>query len=236
MSVNASVMPRSELIGSSATTPPRVDAFSRPQDWNPESFAWEQIRGLVRRVFFTNRAYPVKQVVFSAAESHTDVGSICNQVGRALAQETSADIAIVSRSSEPLEANDVHTDPARSGSSGIKSWSIQIAPNLWRVPQSGLRELCRDSGSGRYWLSCLAELQKDFEYAVIHGPSVGGSSESALLGQLADGIILVLEAHNTRRATARKIKETLEGSHSRILGTVLSERTFPVPERIYRRL
>ena len=31
-------------------------------------------------------------------------------------------------------------------------------------------------------------------------------------------------------------KETLEATQSRILGTVLSERTFPVPERIYRRL
>jgi Mrp family chromosome partitioning ATPase len=82
----------------------------------------------------------------------------------------------------------------------------------------------------------LAELQNDFEYVVIHGPVAGASSESALLGQLADGIILVLEAHNTRRATARKIKETLESTQSRILGTVLSERTFPVPERIYRRL
>jgi hypothetical protein len=46
----------------------------------------------------------------------------------------------------------------------------------------------------------------------------------------------VLGAHSTRRATARKIKETLEAAQARILGTVLSERTFPVPERIYRRL
>jgi Mrp family chromosome partitioning ATPase len=56
------------------------------------------------------------------------------------------------------------------------------------------------------------------------------------VGQLADGIILVLDARSTRRATARKIKETLQGARSQILGTVLSERVFPVPESIYRRL
>ena len=39
----------------------------------------------------------MKQVVFSAAEPHTDVASLCDQVGRALALETSAHIAIVSR-------------------------------------------------------------------------------------------------------------------------------------------
>jgi Mrp family chromosome partitioning ATPase len=104
------------------------------------------------------------------------------------------------------------------------------------VPEFGVRECGEESGTGRYWLSCLAELRNEFEYAVIHGPAAGISSEAALLGQLADGIILVLEAHSTRKATARKIKETLEGAQSRILGTVLSKRTFPVPERIYRRL
>jgi len=86
------------------------------------------------------------------------------------------------------------------------------------------------------WLSCLLELRTEFEYVVIQGPVAAISSEAALLGQLTDGLILVLGAHSTRRATARKIKEILERSQSRILGTVLSERRFPIPERIYSRL
>jgi hypothetical protein len=128
------------------------------------------------------------------------------------------------------------TESAAIKSSSIKSWSMQTAVNLWRVPGFGLGECDEESGTGRYWLSCLAELRIEFEYAVIHGPAAGISSEAALLGQLADGIILVVGAHSTRRATARKIKETLEAAQSRILGTVLSERRFPVPEQIYRRL
>jgi len=122
------------------------------------------------------------------------------------------------------------------GRAAIKSWSRQTAVNLWRVPGFGLREWSEESGTGRYWISRLAELRKEFEYAVIEGPAAGISSEAALLGQLSDGIILVLGAHSTRRAAARKIKETLEGEQSRLLGTVLSERRFPIPERIYRRL
>jgi Mrp family chromosome partitioning ATPase len=90
-------------------------------------------------------------------------------------------------------------------------------------------------GTAHYWLSCLADLRNEFEYAVIQAPAAGVSSEAAMLGQLADGVILVLEAHTTRKAAARKIKESL-GAQSRILGIVLTERRFPVPERIYRRL
>jgi Mrp family chromosome partitioning ATPase len=86
------------------------------------------------------------------------------------------------------------------------------------------------------WLCCLKQLRQEFEYVVIEGPAAGVSSEAALLGQMTDGLILVLGAHRTRKATAQKIKQTLQGAQSRILGTVLSERRFPIPESIYNRL
>jgi hypothetical protein len=253
MSANADVLRYSEMMGSQAQEPAQLEISWGTNDWSPEDFAREQIRGLVRRVFFASGGRPVTQVVFSAAEPHTEVASICDQVGQALALETSAHIAVVGR--EPRAGEVVRERSCDAGrvaikssvesrsiksssikSSLIKSWSTQTAVNLWRVPGFGLREWGEESGTGRYWLSCLAELRNEFEYAVIEGPAAGISSEAGLLGQLTDGIILVLGAHSTRRATARKIKETLEAAQSRILGTVLSERRFPVPERIYRRL
>jgi hypothetical protein len=235
MSANADVLGRSELIGASAqdTALPPVEALCETRDWNPEDFAREQIRSLVRRVFFSGGTRQVRQVVFSAAGPNPDVADICDQVGQALAQETTSDIAIVGR--EPGESGAIRA-PRYMGNATIKSWATQTAINLWRVPEFRVRECGEGSRTGRHWLSCLAELRNEFEYAVIHGPAAGISSDAALLGELTDGIILVLGANSTRRATARTIKATLEATRSRILGTVLSERTFPIPERIYRRL
>lgn len=236
MSANADVLRSDDFTGSMAQESPllQVEVFRGPEVWNPEDFAREQIRGLVRRVFFTGGVRPVKQVVFSAAEPNTDVANICDQVGRALALDTRAHIAMVVR--EPWAGELERAHPRYVASGVIKSWSTQVGINLWRVPGFGLRECREESGTRPYWHSCLAGLRIEFEYAVIHGPVAGISSEAAVLGQLADGIILVLGAHSTRRASARKIKETLEAAQARILGTVLSERVFPVPERIYRRL
>lgn len=232
MSANAEVLQGAGLMGSAAKEAAvrHVAASGRVGEWNPEGFAREQIRGLVRRVFFTSGA-PVRQVVFSPVESQSGVGSICDQVGRALALETHSDVVIVSRgvANPELAAQ-------RDGRAAIKSWATQVAVNLWRVPEAGLCENSEESGTGCYWRARLAGLRNEFEYTVIHGPAAGISSEAALVGQLADGIILVLDARSTRRATARKIKETLQGARSQILGTVLSERVFPVPESIYRRL
>jgi hypothetical protein len=236
MSANAEVLQGSGLLDSPAreTTSPPIGVCSRPHDWNPQDFACEQIRGLVRQVFFTHRAAPIRQVVFSAADPQTDVAGICHQVGRALSLETNADIAIVDRSQTP-QVTPVLINPT-VGKVPIKSSAGRLGINLWRVPQIGSSERDRRSGSSRYWLAFLAELRDEFEYVVIHGEAAGVSSEAALLGHISDGIILVLDAQSTRRATARKIKETLESAQSRILGTVLCERTFPVPERLYRRL
>jgi hypothetical protein len=248
MSANADVLGCSEVMGSQVQEPAQQLEISwGTNDWNPEDFAREQIRGLVRRVFFASGGRAITQVVFSAAEPHTEVAGICDQVGQALALETSAHIAVVGREPRAGEVLREHSgDVGRAvkssinsssiKASSIKSWSTQTAVNLWRVPGFGPHEWGEESGTGRYWLSCLAELRSEFEYAVIEGPAAGISSEAGLLGQLTDGIILVLGAHSTRRATARKIKETLEAAQSRILGTVLSKRRFPVPERIYRRL
>ena len=58
----------------------------------------------------------------------------------------------------------------------------------------------------------------------------------ASMAQLADGIILVLSAQRTRLATARRIKEVLDAAQARILGTVLCDRVFPIPEKLYQRL
>jgi hypothetical protein len=236
MSANANVLHTSEVIGSSAREAalPLVQAACDDHLWNPEDFAHEQILGLVRRVFFAKDDRPVKQIVLSAAEPHLEIASICGRVALSLAHQTRASVALVDTGESAVET--AHPRAYSRGNVSIKSSSAQIGINLWRVPKSRLGECRADSGTGLQWLPCLEELRKEFEYSVIQGPAGGTTSEAALLGQLTDGIILVLGAQRTRRATARQIKETLEGAQCRILGTVLMERTFPIPERLYRRL
>lgn len=238
MSIHANVLTRAGLMNAEeeAREKPEAAIGYRIHAFDPQSFAREQIRTLVRRVFPSGAGQAVRQVVFCAAEARTDISSICEQVGHALALEASGDVAIVSRDFSGAATEQLESPGGGPEKGAIKSWASRLAPNLWCVPETGLRAMSHESATNRYWVASLARLREEFEYAVIQGPAAGVSSESALLGQLADGIILVIEAHNTRRATARKIKDSLQGGQSRILGTVLSERTFPVPEGIYRRL
>jgi Mrp family chromosome partitioning ATPase len=92
-------------------------------------------------------------------------------------------------------------------------------------------------GRSAAWLhGRLEQLRLDFDYTLLQAPAAGSSSEAAMFGSLCDGVILVLEARSTRRLAAQKVKAMLHAANARLLGTILTERTFPIPERIYRKL
>ncbi len=144
MNANADVLRSDDLTGSMAQESPlrQVEVFREPEVWNPEDFAREQIRGLVQRVFFASGGRPVTQVVFSGAEPDTDVAGLCDQVGQALALETSAHIAVVGREMTAELASWC------GGRAAIKSWSRQTAVNLWRVPGFGSARMRRGIRDG----------------------------------------------------------------------------------------
>jgi hypothetical protein len=214
--------------------------------WNPESFAREQIRGLVRQVFFSHAARPVRQVVFSTVDAETDVRGICRQVGEALALETVGSVAVAGSYPRVIHAGEIHErsqqeiteqdrtkQATKNESAALRQAASRLRGNLWLVPPAASSG---DTVPTASLHSHLCDLRREFEYSIVECPPAGASHEAAAMAQLADGIILVLSAQRTRRATALKVMRTLEAVQARILGTVLSDRVFPIPERIYRRL
>src|SRR5580698_4953675 len=63
--------------------------------WTLESFAEEQVRGLVRQVFLPGWPRPCRQVVFSPVDQGFDIAPICMQVGETLADEGSGVACVV---------------------------------------------------------------------------------------------------------------------------------------------
>ena len=211
-------------------------ASLRESGWNPENFAREQIRGLVRQVFFSNAVRQARQVVFSAIEPETDVRSICRNVGEALAPEVNGQVAVVGAYPRVIQSAEKHREIAAAeegGNTPLRRVATRVRGNFWLVPE-GAR--LSDSGPSASWHSFLAEVRRDFEYSIVQGAPAGESDEATALAQAADGIILVLSAQHTRRAAARRVMQALATARANILGTVLSDREFPIPEAIYRRL
>jgi protein-tyrosine kinase len=210
-------------------------------EWDPDSFAEEQIRGLVRQVFLPGWPKPAHQVVFSAVDPEVDISAICMQVGLALAAQAPGTSCLVEANmsgpglEQVLEKNGLDLVPNQETFSTRDS-SRRLSNQLWFMPRSVFRVGNENGWSGAWLRDRLAELRLTYDYTVLYGPPAGTRSEAALLASLCDGMVLVLEANSTRRVAAQKVKERLHAANARLLGAVLSERTFPIPEAIYRKL
>jgi hypothetical protein len=205
--------------------------------WNVEKFAREQIRGLVRMVFSASAPRPVRQVIFAAVDASTDVRGLCMSVAETLALETLGDIAVLGGYAQ-IVRDDTHNPEFvgrvdKNSAAPLHQIASHLRSNVWVLPaRQGHLDCAPASAADSY----LGEIRREFEYSIVAAQSAEESGEALAMAQFADGIILVLSAQSTRRATARRIKQRLEQAHVRLLGTVLSEREFPIPAGIYRRL
>ena len=115
-----------------------------------------------------------------------------------------------------------------------RRWATPITDNLSLASHDSLPNGGKPTLDDiRGWIH---DLGSRFTHLVISAPPIGFYNDAAMLGQMADGVVLVLEANSTRRVTAHKSKKVLEEANVHVLGTVLNNRTFPIPEKLYRRL
>jgi hypothetical protein len=111
-------------------------------------------------------------------------------------------------------------------------YSSRIAERVWQIPSTLVsREVIPDRDAT---LDRLKELRGAFDYFVLS--TAIDDSEMPGLCNLCEAAVLVLTANVTRREAAFKAKQQLLRQGVTLLGTVLDQRTLPIPESIYRRL
>jgi Mrp family chromosome partitioning ATPase len=203
----------------------------------------EQIK-LVQRVFLAPASKARRAVLFAGVERDNGCGRICIQAGQALARLTSQSVCIVDAN---LRSPELHRLLGADNHDGLvaavghpascSTFARRLAPdNLWLLPSGS-------SGSDPDLLltaervrPCVQALVALFDRILINAPPINLYAESLALSQFVDGVILVLEAHVTRRETVRKVKTHLDDLNVPLLGVVLNNRTFPIPDAVYRRL
>ena len=99
---------------------------------------------------------------------------------------------------------------------------------LMRVPQDG--EVI-DTGLG-----AVDALRVSFDNILIDCGSVKDSTDAALLCSSVDGVVIVVNAGESRRDEILNSQRTIENAGGKFLGFVLNKRRYPVPEWLYRRL
>ena len=76
---------------------------------------------------------------------------------------------------------------------------------------------------GSKFLSLLTVAKEKYDQVIIDGPPVMGLADAAILGNLCDGTIMVVEAGETRIAIARNALKRLISARSRVIGALLTK-------------
>ncbi|VAX37361.1 Tyrosine-protein kinase EpsD [hydrothermal vent metagenome] len=82
----------------------------------------------------------------------------------------------------------------------------------------------------------LSQTRAQFDFVIIDTPPIIAVTDSGIIGAQADGIIMVVQAGRTQRGIVRRAQELLYQSHSKVLGQVLTNIEYHLPEYIYRYL
>jgi len=205
------------------------------------SFAREEILRLVQHLFLATEnisGTKRRQVVFCGIDNIEGSNLLCARIGRILAEQVQSQVCVVDANvrvppSSPLVDLLPFDDSQEGGAT--KGASRRVSENLWLASGDSA---CRSGanptlGDVQTWISGLPA---EFAHVVISAPPIGLYTDAALLGQAADGVVLVLEANSTRWQAALRAKQVLEGANVSVLGAVLNNRTFPIPEKVYRLL
>jgi Mrp family chromosome partitioning ATPase len=76
----------------------------------------------------------------------------------------------------------------------------------------------------------------NFDHVIIDSPPLELSSDGLAMVRKADGVILVIEAENTRWPVVQNLRDSIIEYGGNILGAVFNKRRYHVPGWIYQRL
>lgn len=82
----------------------------------------------------------------------------------------------------------------------------------------------------------MSQMRQRFDLIVIDSPAPTDSPDMLALSAKVDGVVLVIQADQTRFHQAKRTKELIEANGGKLLGLVFNKRRFFIPDWIYKRL
>jgi len=227
-------------------TPPAREDLALPA-LPSTAISQEELARLVQRLFQSAAGTKgVRSVLFSTVGEQADSASLCAWTAHALAARTSDSVCVIDANLRRPGLHAVYGLPATHGLSDalmdpdpaadVGCLVARIERNLWLLPAGS-----RGAAALPYFVAeqlrvRLLQLLATFEYVLVDAAAAGGYTDVSVLGALVDGVVLVVEANATRRDAARRVAAQLRTANVRVLGAVLTNRTFPIPDVIYRLL
>jgi hypothetical protein len=80
----------------------------------------------------------------------------------------------------------------------------------------------------------ISDLKTRFDYVLLNAQVTASNPEMVPVARAADGVVVVVNEKTTRRRVAKQVVELLSTARATLLGSVLTDRSYPIPQRIYQ--
>lgn len=211
------------------------------QQYELNASAQAEIIRLIQRLFFTRGLNGPRVVVFAGVDAGSASSVICACAAETLARYHSGSVCLVDANpdAEPVYAT-VSSDlpglaEALTATEPLRPY-VATRRNLFVLPRGTERLDSPGVFVADKLCTRMKELAAAFDYVLISAAPLQSAPYSIVLGQASDGVLLVVEANSTKRESVRIAARAIVSAGIPLLGAVLNNRTYPVPEMIYRRL
>lgn len=204
-----------------------------------EEFVNPELLELVQRIFLVHAEEAPRAVAFAAIDGNGDSGRICALAAHLLSKTSRDTVCIVDAN---VRGPSFHTllgafsqGPTETVTNGapIRSFTIPLSARLSLMPAAAIRSESEDLINLDRTQTRIKELRSQFDWVIVNAPPLNRYADSLALGQLTDGLVLIIEAGSTRREPAQVAVSRVRSSNIPILGAVLNNRTFPIPDKLY---
>ena len=204
----------------------------------------EEINALAQQIFLTSGSDTPRIVAFASTEPGSGCSWVCAHLGEVLASRVAGSVCLIDAN---LRDSSLHQHFGCDNDNGMSDALVRLdpirtfarplsTPNLWLI-SAGSR-----GGDTQALLSSdrmrlrLTDLRREFDYVLIDTAAMSVCNDAIGLGCMCDGVVMVLKANASRRETARQAIHDLQSGKAKVLGAVLNQRTFPIPDSIYKKL
>lgn len=208
----------------------RTEAFSETLRvaLDPTGTEAEAYRTLRTNLFYSFVDDPPRVIVFTSPGPGEGKTTTCANLSVALAQADKSTLVLDCDLRRPalhevfLLRNFRGVVDVVGGQSNLEGASQEVMPNLKVLTAGPVPPNPAELLGSRRFAELLGRAREEFDYVLIDAPPIEMVSDPLILATQGDGVMLVVNAQKTRKASLRRSMRSLEAVDANVLGTVMN--------------